>query len=251
MKYSEWRRLFGGLSILLLIACFAAMAQSTSTQLSGTVLHVEGNQLVVRMSTGEIRTFTVPPGKTASIDGVETPLSGIKPGTTLNATVTRTTTTETERTVQRLSGKVWFAQGTTVILTLPNGTNRQFNVKDPNIKFKVDGRDATVFDLRKGMNVSAEKIVEEPVMHVAQESRVTGTAPRVQTASAPVPAKVDPAPTPAPAPVKAAPAPTPQPAAAPEPARLPKTASPIPFIGMLGGAFLATGLGLRQLRLRG
>jgi LPXTG-motif cell wall-anchored protein len=174
-------------------------------------------------------------------------------GTKLNATVTTTSTSSTQRTVQSLTGKVWFAQGTTVILTLPDGKNRQYNVTNRDIKFKVDGRDATLIELRKGMTVSAEKIVEEPVVEVATNVAVTGSAPPAPVAKAePTPAAPAPrpAPTPAPAAKQTPPPPPPPPPAEPAPAKLPKTGSPLPLIGLLGGLMTAAGLGLRQWRRR-
>jgi hypothetical protein len=66
-------------------------------------------------------------------------------------------------------------------------------------------------------------------------------------APAPAPAAA-PAPAPAPAPVAAAPAPAP----APEPPRaLPRTASPLPLVGLAGMLLLAGGLALRSFRFRG
>ena len=52
----------------------------------------------------------------------------LKPGTKLTATVTTTTTPVTVRTTTVGSGRVWYVAGTTVILTLPNGENRQYKV---------------------------------------------------------------------------------------------------------------------------
>lgn len=65
-------------------------------------------------------------------------------------------------------------------------------------------------------------------------------------APAPAPAAA-PAPAPAPAPVAAAPPPP-----APEPPReLPRTASPVPLVGLAGVLLLAGGLALRSFRFRG
>ena len=69
--------------------------------------------------------------------------------------------------------------GNNVILTLPNGENRQDIVKG-DYKFTVNGSPATVYELRQGMVVSAEKIVEEPAVQLASNTTVVGT-PRVRT----------------------------------------------------------------------
>src|ERR1041384_674042 len=67
-------------------------------QLHGTVVYVEGNDLVVKMSGGEIREFKVPPSRKFIIDGHQTNIAQLKPGTELTATVTTKTTPVTERT---------------------------------------------------------------------------------------------------------------------------------------------------------
>jgi len=143
-----------------------------------------------------------------------------------------------------------------VILTLPNGENRQYTVKD-NYKFNIEGnKNATVHELRKGMVVSAEKIVETPHVELANETRVAGTAPppKVEVAAAtPPPAALAPsAPrsaAPAPTPKAAEPAPAPvEEAAAPKPTRLPMTGSPFPLIGLMGLLCSGAALFVRQLR---
>jgi hypothetical protein len=215
-------------------------ASTTTSQLEGTVLAVDGNHIVVRMSTGEIRHIVAPEGKTALIDGKEVAAKDLKVGTKLKATITTTTTSVVDRTVTVGSGKVWYVAGNNVILTLPNGENRQYKVKD-DYKFNVEGRPASVFELRKGMRVSAEKIVEEPRTVVSSSGVVTGEAPApVKTEVAAAPA-LKPRPAPAPEPVaKPAPAPAPEPEPEAPPTKLPKTGSPLPLIG-LTGALLAAG----------
>jgi len=222
----------------------------TSTQLKGTVVHVEGNDVVIKMSTGEIRHVTVSPERKFTIDGRETTVRDLKPGTTLTGTYTTTTTPVTERTTQTVSGIVWYASGPTVIITLPGGVNRKYTVRhDDNVQFMVQGKPATVFDLRKGQHVSASKITEDPRTVMSNNTVVTGHAPPAQVAAAPAPASRAAAPartTPAPAPARAArPA---QPAPAPAPAALPKTGSPLPLIGLFGLVALTAAGGLRLLR---
>ncbi len=130
---------------------------------------------------------------------------------------------------------------------------------DESYRFNVDGKPASVHDLRKGMHISAQKIVEEPRTEIASDTVVTGTAPApappraVAEARAPAPPAAAPAPAPAPTPAPApAAAPAPAPAAAPEPApepkRLPDTASHLPLIGMIGLYLIGGSLLMRKLR---
>lgn len=264
--YSIRRSLSGlcaTITVFTLLAAIAA-AQPTSTkatsttgastatsQLEGTVLAVDGNNLIVKMANGEIRHIVAAEGRRALIDGKEVAARDLKVGTKLKATVTTTTTSVMERTTTVGSGKVFFVSGPNVILTLPNGENRQYKVKD-DYKFTVEGKAATVFDLRKGMIVSAQKIVEEPKTVVASNTVVTGELPApVKTEAAAVAAPAPrPAPAPAPAPVaKPAPAQVAEAPAAP-PTRLPKTASPLPLIGLSGALLTACSLGSMLLGRR-
>jgi hypothetical protein len=232
-------------------------ASVKTEQLHGTVEYVEGNTLLVRMADGGIREFNVPEVRKFIIDGREVTVHDLKPGTKLNATVTTTRTPTIERTTTVGTGRVWWVAGRTVILTMPNGENREYKVTS-DYKFTVDGnKDATVDHLRKGMNVSAQRIVEEPRTEIASDTVVTGQAPpppapRAVVAQAspaprrevaqprPVPAPVgDPAPARAPAPVEVAQA---QPAPA-----LPTTGSNLPLVGVLGILLTFGGLSLRRI----
>jgi len=189
------RRVLTGMSVALiagtllsLIAAAQQMPQTTkesikgapkitTEKLRGVVLQAEGNTLVVRMSTGEIKEFIVPESRKFIIDGKELSVHDLKVGTKLRATVTTTTTPITERTTTVGSGTVWFVSGNNVIITLPNGENRNYKVED-HFRFNIGGEQATVHDLRKGMTISAQKIVEEPRSELKTDTVVTGEAPR-------------------------------------------------------------------------
>jgi len=222
-------------------------------QLSGEVHYVDGNKLVVKMADGDIRYFEPPASRRFVVDGKEVSLRQLKPGTKLQATVTTTVTPVTERTTTIGTGKVWFVSGNNVIITLPNGENRQYKVDD-NYRFNVGGQKATVFDLRKGMTINAEKIVAVPRTEMASNVTVVGQAPpepkpRTEVAQVQTPT---PAPRATPPPAAAAPAPDPTPVAAaqttPLPARLPDTASWLPVIGLAGLCFIGAGRAMRKLR---
>jgi hypothetical protein len=59
-------------------------------------------------------------------------------------------------------------------------------VKD-DVKFTVEGQPATVFDLRPGMNVRAEKIVEAPDVEIVRDRTVIGHAPAAVPSAAATP----------------------------------------------------------------
>jgi hypothetical protein len=153
----------------------------------------------------------------------------------LERTTIVTTTPKTITTVKSVTGKVWhISPPNTVILTLEDGTNQEFKIPKGQ-KFMVEGQETDAFGLKKGMMVSATKVVEEPISVVEQQRKVTGSMP-------PPP----PAP-PADVPILIATAePTPAPAAAP--AELPKTASLLPLIGLLGALALSASFGLKAIR---
>jgi hypothetical protein len=252
--------LFIGLSVSVALAATVAAqtpqqttqqrgaATTTTEKISGEVVKVDGNTLLVKMSTGELRTFSnIPDSRRAIVDGKEVGVRDLQPGTKLTATITKTMTPVTTRTVTVKTGTVWFVSGTTVILTHPDGKNKQYTVKD-DYKFNVNGQPATVFDLRQGMTVAAEKIVEEPTMEITTDSRVVGTTPGAAPAAAAAAPKTA---APATSGSKPAATPTASSASAPAgaaPAKLPKTASPVPLMGLLGLLLTGGSLAMRKLR---
>jgi hypothetical protein len=242
-------------AIALFMAIAAAQTTTTSTtagapevktlKLSGTVLAVEGQQLIVKTAKGEVMVFTPPADRKFNIDGKEIPWNEVQPGTTLHATVTQTTTPITEKTVQTLSGKVIFVSAPTVILKLSTGECKKFFVgKDSPAKiYDYNNKEITVFQVKKGMEISATKITEAPFVELSASVVVTGTAPAPAAAPAPEPAPAPvaaPAPEPAPAPAAAAPA--------PEEPKMPKTASPLPLVGLLGLFLTGASFGIRRFR---
>jgi len=168
----------------------------------GEVVAVEGNELIVRMEDGSIRHFpNIPETAKITVDGKQLGIRDLKPGMKLQRTITTTTTPQTVTTIQTVTGKVWYVSPpNSVILTLENGTNQQFKIPQ-NQKFNVDGKMVDAFALKKGMQVSATKIVEVPMVVATRQKSVTGTMqppPPTLPADAPLLiAEGEPTPTPA------------------------------------------------------
>jgi hypothetical protein len=254
-KQGAWRALAVGVIVSALTLSATAQVQTGSITTSGlpttevkvdrgTVVLVDGNDLVVKAEDGHLVHFAnVPESARATVDGQQLGIHDLKPGMTLERTITTTTTPQTITTVKRVTGTVWSVNPpSSVILTLEDGTNQQFKIPDGQ-KFDIDGQTTDAWGLRKGMKVSATKVTEVPETVVEQQKQVTGTMPPpppdppvdlpllvlvIMNVDAPAP---DPVPT--------------QVAAA----ELPQTASQLPLIGILGLLALTAGLGLRAVRL--
>jgi len=203
----------------------------------GEIIYVSGNDLVIKMEDGSLRDFLdVPDSTTITVDGRQLNAHQLKPGMKVEKQTIVTSTPRVITKVETVTGKVWHvAPPSSVILTLEDGTNQTFKIPKGQ-KFTIDGQETDAFGLKKGMNVSAQRITEVPETVVTQEVRRTGTMP-----PPPPPPRQD-----IPVLIVMAPAQAPIQTAAAEPAptKLPKTASLLPLLGLLGvlfcGLFLAS-----------
>jgi hypothetical protein len=200
------------------------------------------------MEDGQIRHIAnVPESAKVDVDGKELGVHDLKPGMKLQRTITTTTTPRTVTTVQSVTGKVFHVSPpNSVILTLDDGSNQSFRIPKGQ-KFNVDGQQTDAFGLKKGMRISATKVVEVPETVVEQQRKLTGSLPP------------PPPPPPADKPVLVVmmqqPAPAQAPAAAPEaakaepaPTSLPKTGSLAPLVGLLGLISLMLSFSIGTLR---
>jgi len=217
-------------AVVLLLGAGIAAAQHTTIEIKrGTVLHVYGNNLVVKMSDGTVKEFDVPEGFTFDIDGKQVSVGDLKPGTMLTSAVK---TTETPREVQVTefkSGTVVKVLGTTLIVRMADGEIRRLNNVARDQRFEVDGKELRVEQLREGMTLRAKIVSTHSVVITEEDVIVAGTAPQ-----APRPAAAA-----RPAPRAAAPAPAPM---------LPKTGSSTPLAGLFGMILLLVGAGIAVIR---
>lgn len=201
------------------------------------VVHVSGNDVVVKMEDGTIRHVSnVPESARVMVDGKELGVHDLKPGMKLQRTITTSSTPKLITTTQTVTGTVWSVNAPkSVILTLEDGKNQQFKIPSGQL-FMVDGKTVDAFHLKKGMRVSATKVVEEPATDLNVQKQLTGTMPPPPPPDQPILVE-------AAAPVEAPPAEAPA-----EPAALPKTGSLVPLIGMIGMFSVLSSLSLTVLR---
>jgi len=239
--------LVGALCVAFTISMSAQVQSSTTTTSdqptvttqvqSGEIVYVSGNNVVVKMADGSLRNFNnVPESARVWVNGQELGVHDLKVGMKVEKTITTTATPETVTTVKSVTGKVWYVNPpSTVILTLADGKNQEFKIPN-NQKFNVNGQMVDAWGLKKGMTISATKVVQVPTTVIAQRTKLTGQMPP------------PPPPPPADVPilvVEEVPVPVQVAQAAPE---LPKTGSDLPLIGLLGLLSLASSLGLRTAR---
>lgn len=236
--------LLGGYALVLAGSGASVLAQvQTETQTEtgrplqaisverGEVVYVSGRNLMVKMEDGTLRSFmNVPEDVTATVDGKQLTVRELKPGMKLQRTITTTVTPALITKVQSVSGTVFsVSPPKSVVLALPDGTHQKFDIPEGQ-QFEVRGKTVDAFGLRKGMEIQATKIVQVPATTVAEQRSVTGTMPLPPPPDKPVLiAQAEPTPPPPPPPAAAA-------------AKLPETASPLPWIGLAG--LLSLGLGL-------
>ena len=243
-------------AVMLFLAfalCASAQVQTTTTTTAGQpqtevtvergeVVTVSGNNLVVKMEDGTLRDFhNVPESAKVNVDGQQLGIHDLKPGMKLQRTLKVTTTPQTITTVKKVTGKVFHVQPPNkVILTLEDNTNQEFTIPRGQ-KFNVNGQETDAFGLKKGMTITATKVIEEPVTSVQHAREVTGSMPAPPPAPAPdlpiLVAVVTPMPRAAEAPVSTASA-----------EQLPKTGSTLPLLALLGIVSLFGSLGLRVAR---
>jgi LPXTG-motif cell wall-anchored protein len=235
----------------LLAIAFTAQAQvqtMTSTAQSGAattqvkidrgeIVYVSGNSVVIKTDDGALHHFNnIPDSVTVTVDGKQLNVHQVQPGMKVERQTITTSTPRMITTVKTVTGTVWHVNPpNTVILTMENGKNQEFKIPSGQ-KFTIDGQVVDAFGLKKGMKVSAQKIIEQPEVVVAQEIKRSGTMPPPPPppqADVPILIVVVPA---APAPVEKA------------EAVLPKTGSDLPLFGFIGTLLIGLGLALKTVR---
>jgi len=244
-----WGLLAGGALCVAFILPAAAQVQSSQTVTKGAttkevkvergeVVYVSGNDVIIKGEDGRLHYFAnVPDSKTITVDGKQLNVHQLQVGMKVEKQTVTTTSERLVTKVETITGKVFrVVPPLSVTLTLEDGTNQTFKIPKGQ-KFNINGKETDAFGLKKGMVISAQRITETPETVVTEKSQVTGTMPPPPKADVPVLILV----VPVPAPVEQA-------KTEPAPAKLPKTASELPLVGLLGALFCGISLTLTAVR---
>lgn len=243
---AQWR------NAALLVVCLAAPAAAASAQQSTTtsetkhfqVISVEGNKVVAKLPEGA-REITVPEDFRFTVDGRQVSVHELQPGMKGTAKITTITTVTPVTVTEVRNGEVMQASGSSIIVKSANGI-KMFNEGDiakRNVTILKDGKPASIADFHTGDRLTATIVTEKPPKVMTQrqvQAVLTGATPTATTGAAPA--------APAAA-ASAAATPAPHTGAAPA-KKLPKTASQVPLVGLLGALSLAIALGLSLGRRR-
>jgi LPXTG-motif cell wall-anchored protein len=234
-------------TLAVLLFCWAgiAAAQSVTTDIRrGEVLWVQGNTVVVRGPAG-VNRFDVDDDVRFNLDGKELSVHELKPGMTFTAVVKTTTTPVQEYATEVKQGEVINTLGSTIVVRMATGEYKKFtadDLKNIDVAIMKDGKAITASELKKGDRISATIITPLPPTSLSE----TELAVVLKSPPPPPPPRAVAQPPAAPP----APKPVPPPPAEPKPAKLPKTGSPIPLVGLTGLVALALGASLSVRRRR-
>lgn len=204
------------LAVVALMFAVTAQAQVLVKQeiTQATVVSVGENFLVVKLADGTIKGFDVPAGFMFDQGGTKVPLSALRPGQVITATIT-TTEPLMEHVEEVKAVTVVKVVDRNLTVELADGTYHRFFVPK-GYRFDVDGKRLSVFQLQPGMKLSTTIVSENEV----------GTMTKAEFEAE----ALKPAPPPA------------------HHKRLPKTAGQLPLIGLLGLLSLGFGAGLSAMR---
>ena len=204
------------------------------------VIHVSGHEVIVELESNKFELLNLGEDFRFQVDGRDLTVHELTPGTKLSQEIHTVTTPQEVTTLRTVNGKVWQVNGPHLILSFPGGVNKAYTVPD-GIVFHINGEDKSVFDLRKGMDISATVLTVAPQRVFSTHTVVTGQAPPRPNVAFEGPVLIEPtAETAAPAVTADVEEPLAQ--------ELPKTASLVPLAGLLGFLSMSLYAGLRIVR---
>jgi hypothetical protein len=216
--------------LLSLALCPAALAQSTTTTESTTVRHtvkagevvsVDGNNVVLREADG-VHQYTLPDGFKFDLDGQSVGVDQIKPGMRVGAVITDKVTTRNVTVTTTGTATVMQVAPGGIVVKTSKGELKSYDFKDSagnDVYMVKDGKEVPLSSVKKGDRLSGTLVSTlPPTITTERTARAKAVAPPATTV------------------------------AAAEPAHLPKTASPLPFVGLLAVLSAGIALALRKAR---
>ena len=238
---------------LVCLTATAVRAQTTTTSETKKfqIISVDGNTLVVRLPEGT-REMAVADDFRFNVDGKMLSVQELRPGMSGTATITTRTTVTPVVVTEVKNGTVMQNMGTSILVRTEDGLRMfsQADIDKRGIKIWRDGKLAEVSDFRANDKLTATIVTTKPP-RVMTEKEVQATLAKSGGAAGTGAGAATPAPARAGASTSQPPASQPPAATSGSaPRTLPRTASPLPLLGLAGLASLLAGLGLTVARRR-
>jgi len=221
------------LAALAVVSLAAGVASAQTTTISTEaksfeVIAVNGNHIVVKLPEGT-KELTVPEDFRFTVNGQPLAARELKPGMTGTATITTTTKVTPVTVTEVKNGTVLQKSGASIIVRTDEGFKMftQGEVDKRGVTIVRDGKPVTISELHTNDQLTATIVTSLPPT-VMTEKEVQLKTRTKATVTAPAAAG--------------------EPAASGAPETLPKTASPLPLLGLLGMASLLTGMSLTAWR---
>jgi len=252
-------------AVIRFVLCGAIVCQTAAVTLAQTsttsetkkfqVIAVEGNRLVVKLPEGT-RELTVPDDFRFNVDGSMLSVRELKPGMAGTATITTKTTVTPVTVTEVKNGTVMQNLGTSILVRTDSGMQMfsQADIDKRGIKIWRDGKLAEISDFRANDRLTATIVTTMPPRvlterevnaTLAQSGAGAGTPAGAATAGASTSRSATASPQ-----SGAASSPGAAATSGSAPKTLPKTASPLPALGLVGLVSLLAGLGLTLRRHR-
>lgn len=249
-----------GIAALVSLPAMAQQSSTTTEVRQFEVVAVNGNKVVVRGQAGT-QEITAPADFRMTVDGKPVTVADLKPGMRGSATITTTTTVTPVHVTEVRNGVVMRRVGNSIIVRRDDNTVHMFSEADVTTRRATlmrGGRPISITDLREGDRLTATIVTDAPPKVMTQrevDAAMTSApaAPAAAPAARPATGASSSSRSSAGASTGAATAPAPSAPAATAssaPRQLPKTASPLPAIGLIGAASMTLGalLSLRRRR---
>ena len=238
-----------GAFVCLMAAVTSAQQATSATETKKfEVIAVEGNQLVVKLPEGT-KELTVPDDFRFTVDGQQLSVRELKPGMAGTATITTTTVVTPVTVTEVKNGTVQQVTGSSIIVRTDEGFKMftQGEVDKRGVKIMRHGKPAQLSEFHSGDKLSATIITTMPPKVVTEKEVQANLARGGAGGAAPAPASRATSGAATPAATGGSTAGAGEPAPAPA-KKLPKTASPLPLVGLVGLASLLTGVALSVRR---
>jgi len=238
-KRAGIRAVLGITAVCLTATMASAQTTTTSSETKKfTIISAEGNQVVAKLPEGT-KELTVPDDfRFTTADGKQLTAAELKPGMTGTAIITTKTTAIPVSVTEVKNGEVMQALGTSIIVRTAEGVKMfsQSDIDKRGIKMVRDGKPAQISDFRANDRISATIITSKPP-RVLTDRQVQAELARPAGGSGA-----------SPAPARSASSGSASAPSAETPKALPKTASSLPLLGLVGLASLAAGLAMTVRR---